>query len=257
MDQLSAVKLPQFSASQTNAVVQSLFRSNHQLGVTARFASAIAQITNTNALTAATQAALIEFGLNGLFQIKFEMNRHIKKFGERIDRDALGKLTCFEGCTDKICRKQNYMMFCLAHFTLILDVSDLTEEQIDETKDNLAIFSDIIDAWIANHIELNQFREASEMYRQDMLEKINELNSKVDTTSSDIKMQHLEISQNLLLMLASRFPMLGLDVDQEEEILSSIENTIDIYGKLIEQQIDSNAKLKGLLDDAADCIKFK
>ncbi len=184
------------------------------------------------------------------------MNRHIKKFGERIGRDTLGKLTCFEGCTDKICRKQNYMMFCLARFTLILDVSDLTEEQIDETKDNLVIFSDIIDAWIANHIELEQFKAANKLYQQDMLNKINELNTQVVSTSSDIKMQHLEISQNLLLMLASRFPMLGLDVDQEEEILNSIEHTIDIYGKLIEQQIDSNMNLKDLLNDAADCIKL-
>ncbi len=246
----------QISAVQTDNMIQSLFRSNHQLGVTARFAGTLSQLTETGALTAATQKALIEFGLNGLFQIKFEVNKQVKKFGRRMGKDALGKLTCFEGCTDKICRKKDYMMFCLTYFTLILDVSDLTEEQIDETKDNLAIFSDIIDAWIANHIELKHFREANKLYKQDMLDKINELSCKVVTTSDEIKTQHLEISQSLLLMLASRFPMLGLDVDQEEEILNSIENTIDTYGKLIEQQVNSNADLTELLDDAADCIQF-
>ncbi len=243
-------------ANGADTMIRSLFRSNHQLGVTARFASAISQLTDTDRLTSATQKALIEFGLNGLFQIKFEANKQIKKFGERIDRNTLSKLTCLEQCSGKICIRQDYMMFCLTHFTLILDVSDLTDEQIDETKDNLAIFCDIIDAWIANHLELKQFREANELYRQDMLQKINQLNGKVDSTSSDIKTQHLEISQSLLLMLVSRFPMLGLDVDQEEEILESIEHTIDIYGKLIERQVNHNTDLKQLLNEAANCIQF-
>jgi len=247
---------PPSNAAKTDTMIQSLFRSNHQLGVTTRFASEISQIVDTSTLTETTQTALIEFGLNGLFQIKFQANKQIKQFGERIDRDALGKLACLEKCTDKICRKQDYMMFCLAHFTLILDVSDLTEEQIDETKENLAMFCDIIDAWIVNYLELKQFKAANTLYKQDMLDKINVLNSKVATTSSDIKTQHLEISQNLLLMLASRFPMLGLDVDQEEEILDSIEQTINIYGELIEQQVDRNKDLTQLLDEAADCIEL-
>ncbi len=37
MDQLSAAQPPQFSAAQTDTMVQSLFRSNHQLGVTAQY----------------------------------------------------------------------------------------------------------------------------------------------------------------------------------------------------------------------------
>jgi len=241
---------------QSNTMIQSLMRSNFQLGVVTRFASAISQINDSDDLTNLTQKALIEFGFDGLFQIKCKNTKQTKKFGERIDRDALGRLVCLEACTDKICRIQNYMMFCLTHFTLILDVEVLSSEQIDEAKDNLAIFCDIVNAWIDNDIELKEFQVANELYKHDMLDKINELNGKVQVTSSDIKKQHLEISQNLLLMLASRFPMLGLDPDQEEEILNSIERTINIYGTLIEQQVSSNTDLTTLLENAADYIRL-
>ena len=248
--------MTQLSTVQSNNMIQSLLRSNFQLGVTTRFASAISQVNETDVLTNLTQKALIEFGFDGLFQIIFKKTKQTKKFGERIDRDALGKLVCLEACTDKICCKQNYMMFCLSHFTLILDVEEFSDEQVDETKDNLAIFCDIVNAWIDNDIELKEFQLANELYKHDMLDKINELNGKVQLTSSDIKTQHLEISQNLLLMLVSRFPMLGLEPDQEEEILNSIEGTINIYGALIDQQVSSNTDLTTMLENAAEYIRL-
>lgn len=245
------------NTAQMDEMVQSLFRSNHQLGVTARFASKISQISDIEALTVLVHTSLVEFDLDGLFQVKFDDTNIVKRFGNKITRDALDKLTCLEACNAKICQKQNYMMFCLDNFTLILDIGLLSVEQIDETKDNLATFCDIIDAWVGSHMELNKVKAATEMYKFDMLSQINELNAEVDMTSHDIKSQHLEISQNLLLMLISRFPMLGLDVDQEEEILNSIEQTIDVYGDLIEEQINCNDNLTQLLSNAADCIQSK
>jgi len=238
-------------------MLQSLFRSNHQLGVTTRFASAIAHINDCETLATLVQSALIDFGMSGLFQVKFINNKQLKKFGSNINREIFDRLVCIKSCADKICCQNNFIIFCLNHFTLVLDATNLNKQQIDETKDNLAIFCDIIDAWVTNHIDMQNFIDSTEMVKSDMLGKITQLTQSVDETSSDIRVQHLEISQSLLLMLASRFPTLGLEVDQEEEILMSIENTIEVYGKLINSQVQSNDDLKNLLTEAADCIESK
>jgi len=56
-------------------------------------------------------------------------------------------------------------------------------------------------------------------------------------------------------MLVSRFPMLGLEPDQEEEILNSIEGAINVYGTLIDQQVSSNTDITTMLENAAEYIR--
>jgi len=65
-----------------------------------------------------------------------------------------------------------------------------------------------------------------------------------------------ESSRSLLLMLVSRFSMLGLESDQEEEILNSIEGAINIYGTLIDQQVSSNTDITTMLENAAEYIRL-
>ena len=57
-------------------------------------------------------------------------------------------------------------------------------------------------------------------------------------------------------MLVSRFPMLGLESDQEEEILNSIEGAINVYGTLIDQQVSSNTDITTMLENAAEYIRL-
>lgn len=241
---------------QNDEIVQTLFRSNHQLGVTTRFASAISHVNDIDLLTMITQSALIDFGLTGLFQIREQKNKYLKKFGNGLNRELFDRLASLKQCSDKIICKDSFIVFCLNHFTLVLDANGMSPEQIDETKDNLAIFCDIIDAWVTNYIKMEQYIESTENVKKDMLTKIEALSNNVENSTTDIKIQHMEVSQSLLLMLASRFPTLGLEPDQEDEILMSIEHTIEVYDKLINVQVKSNKDLKSMLNEAADCIQF-
>ncbi len=243
------------SNNNPDVILQSLFRSNHQLGITTRFASAISRVKDTESLTRLTEAALIDFGMSGLFQIVEPSNKYLKRFGNAIDRSVFERLVCMQKCGDKICARDNFIIFCLTHFTLILDAADLKEEQIDETKDNLAIFCDIIDAWINQYVQVQQQLEELAVYKNQILENISLLTQNVGNTSHTIKTQHAEIAQSLLHKLATRFPTLGLEPDQEDEILNNIETTIEMYGKLIKDQVLSNHQLIALLSEAAEFLQ--
>jgi len=244
------------SSPETDSMIQSLFRSNHQLGVTTRFASTITRVTNVDELTDAIQATLIEFGLTGLFQVRLENEKATRKFGTGIEAETLSRIINIEMVSSKINIVENFILFCLKNFILILDVSRQSDSQIDEIKDNLAIFSDIIDAWLTNYSDLQNYKETTRIYKQDMIYRMEQLGASVEESSIEIKKQHLDISQKLLHMLAARFPMLGLDPDQEEEILHSIESTIDTYGGLISEQMNSNNNLSQLLFEAAECLRY-
>jgi len=213
--------------------VQRLLDSQQQLELVTKFASTLLKVTNSDIFLTHIKKTLLELGLNGSFQIKLETGKQINKFGKPIDISRLGKMPCLKAYSEKIYRRDNYMVFCFNHFILILELSNLLAEQLDDTQNNLALFCELCDSWIVNHFEARRLIASTKLYKQDMLDKINELNFNLAPSSADIKMQYLEVSQGLLLMLASRFPLLCLGEEQEEEALDCLEQTIDVYTKLI------------------------
>ena len=225
-------------------------KNAHHLGVISRQSCQIMRCQSVVSLLEMFVDVANEMSISGCIVIEFNGEKSSAQFGRGVSKMVCKYFTC-EECSyqwsKKIQKHEKCITFSDKHITMVLETSHFTSEEEGLLQDNLAILIDTIELWIETqekqaqsiiHLENNKKKAIQEMEK--VLETMVRFNLHLVN-------RHREISENLMCNLASKFPSLGLDADQENYIIDIVNDSNSRHQGLVDQQVSEGEELKKIL----------
>ena len=228
-------------------------RNLYQLGVLLRSCKLIADTNNLNGLVNVVKSVGDNLSISGCFRIETEDDHKTMILGKGLSKKQCEGLSC-QQCDKKVISEDNTILWRTADIVLIIDSTQMNEIEKGLLQDNMTILVDSIQSRIMTlreryQTELNIVNERESLAKrmQQLLHCINRLNDHLINN-------HQYISETLICGLSAKFPVLGLEVDQEESILSLVEHSVEAQRAIIETQINSNKDLSQIISETINIL---
>lgn len=184
--------------------------------------------------------------LSGYLRFLVGDARRPTTFGNKISRHFVHEICAIKphlASDEKICIAEDFVIIKSRMSFIFLCRKELDAQRLDKLQDILAVLLDTIDAWLDNYM----LRKEISLVLQNSL-------SDLISSSSELLNQHRSASDDLLSSMIVRFPILGLQADQENMILDILNVAAEKHIELIEKQIKKNNSLGDILISSVDML---
>ncbi|GAB1255674.1 hypothetical protein [Aurantivibrio plasticivorans] len=233
---------------------QFAMRSAYQLGVIARLSREIICCQELESIEAVIYGAARRFQLSGCFRAAVAEEQISIQFGKGISRQDLCSLAKLSGRGTKLSTHEGYIIFQTKHLLLVLLRSDFSEDEIDSLKDNLAVLIDTIHYWLDNYARLKIKDTQSRDARLAIAQKMNDIVNTMVRFSEHLSNSHSALCGDLSSKLLVELSTLGLEADQEEDIIELVNSTNEKHGYLIDMQVKHNADMRSIMAEAVSLL---
>ncbi len=186
-----------------------------------------------------TKAFLNDMGLSGYFLFNTEQSFPVTRFGSGVCQEVLQDMRRIQECidgTDKICVEHHFIMVRapLIHLFVVRDKG--LEVDLGIIQDILPLYIDSLSVWVEDFLVKDKLRENLDSALSDTI-----------NGGALLIENYLKVSDELVCGMVSRFPTLGLEADQENMILDTLNASMKRHIDLIEYEIQRNSKLGDVL----------
>ena len=234
-------------------LVTNLMRTNHQLGVVNRFARKCLRDQSIPELQRSIQDALVEFSLDiviVLFDETTPIAIHYGNEGTMLLRQLVERQEAIPD-TNVAVHKDTIL---ISYINVLLSCRLSDPDQISTYQDSLAIFAETINEGVEKILLINALKTRHKNQSDKIANNLLSWNNKLSRMSIRFNSSQREFSSQLILNFTYLFPTIGLDADQEENIMEIIENFNDQQTVLTEQQSNLLMKLQQSLQGAISFI---
>lgn len=235
--------------SQTSANIESssdYLETMHYYGLSVRLSRNLMRTQSAAKALELSQQYLDNLHLSGFIRFLEGDMRQAAKFGNTISRELLQDVKTIRACAackDKIGIEKEFIIIKSSLSFIFISRQDLSVEKIDKLQDILAVFIDTLDAWLENYLMRSELSSTLQGSLQSLVQ-----------SSSELILCHANASEELMSAMIAKFPVLGLQADQEDYILDIIKHAMDKHIQLIENQIKKNGTLGDTLIESVDAL---
>ena len=231
-------------------VAELAIKNAFQLSKIAQFCASCFRLSSEDEAIKGLKETLQDMGISGYLSvyginfIKAAVGKGIQELNlERVPRVDDGKITQFE---DGFTYQGELLRF-------IYNGVGVNPEQRGLSCDNVTILLDYFDQLMLWRREKAEVHAAQERRNQNSIEQLISLIN----TSADISWQNMqEMCQGVYSKLMMLLPRLGLDLDQEEQIISLVGRIVEDYRHCVEIQEKNKELILGYFNDNA-CLASK
>jgi hypothetical protein len=205
----------------------------YQLGVINRATRELISSQSYLATLAIIEQLLADLSLSGFIHISgFQFNK-AKKIGSGLPRNRIRDLLELMQQPNKISVSTPLFVFKWPSLTVVVDASHSADPHDDQLQDDLAMFIDSAQLWMNQHFH---FLETKSL----ISEKLGDFKFSITSDLRILTAKRESLIHKLLGDMVSIMPMMGLEPDQEEEILNTLQPVIDSMEKSLSEQSTSN-----------------
>lgn len=216
--------------------------SHYQLGVILRATRRLLVCENYREVIAVLDMVAANLNLSGLYQLTGIQFKETRKIGLGIPREQCPSLFQLMARSDKIAIAHGLMVFRWPNLLVVLNVRDLSPQERDPVQDNLAMFLDSMQQWLDRHRLLLETETV-------ICDRLDEFRSSLASGARHMKRNRVALTDQLLADFVSTLPVLGLEADQEDCILDTLQPVIDSMQKNLCNQSEVNEDFVRVIDE--------
>ena len=240
--------MQQFSSDK--ALLSAAMRNNFQLGVFSRASRNFMQCDNFNRFSCFVTATLEELGLSGRVKLTCAGETIQTLYGKGICADVYRSLNNLKPCQSKTFSGENFFIFNTEKILLILDSDNTGQMDMDLLIDNMTIYMDTIHYWLDQQEKILGEREVVRLERSRVVSNLHSFIQCVARLNQHLTETQQAVNEELLTRLIGIFPVMGMEVDQEEAILNIVNDARRKERALVDQQLKQNEELRTVIDQA-------
>ena len=216
--------------------------SHRQLGVILRATRQLLVCENYREVIAVLDMVAANLNLSGLYQLTGIHFKETRKIGLGIPRELCPSLFQLMARSDKIAIANGLMVFRGPNLLVVLNAGELSPRESDPVQDNLAMFLDSVQQWLDRHRLLLQTETV-------ICDRLDEFRSSLASGARHMKRNRVDLTDRLLADFVSTLPILGLEADQEDCILDTLQPVIDSMQKNLCNQSEVNEDFVRVIDE--------
>jgi hypothetical protein len=222
-----------------DALLKNSMTTAAHLGTVNRFVNKMLDAKTLTDVSDFIKAALLEFGLSGNYIVRNESGFVLFSFGQRLPGDLLDELCSVKFGASRIAIAEESMHIRFRN--LVLSVSTIGVDADKEVlQDTLAIFCETASRGIRLVNSINALKQDEALRRQQVRSRLEASRTELANLTQSLVSGEKELTEFLLLNIVSMFPVIGLEADQEERVLSVISQASDRL------RVQSTAYIKGV-----------
>lgn len=215
------------------------------LGVVNRFVNNLLNADSLIEVSELIAVAVSEFGISGVYWVKANGGFHQYQTDENVSPELVAQLIAASFGTTRIAVSSNSMHIRFKHFVLSVCL-DANVSDPEVLQDTLAIFGETASRGIGLVSTVESLRLDSLSKSKGIKVRLEKNQAELANLCDSLIAGQKEFNEYLLLKFVSMFPVIGLEPDQEEKILSVI---AEASGRL-EQQAIHYLEVVGETDDS-------
>jgi hypothetical protein len=180
-------------------------------------------------------------------------NNSLKSFtGKGFDRTALKYVQELTGNNNKIIMTSHVLQIKTQDVYLLASIANKTELEQDILVDQLAIFVDILQAWFNNFQSQERVEALHKANNKIHANRLTESIKLLDSANKKLSNSYQHLLQEIVCTLTQNFPTMALEADQEDLIMSLVEQECQKHQSVILEQLQQNQHVSNHLVDAVE-----
>ncbi|MBA55277.1 MAG: hypothetical protein CMK89_12550 [Pseudomonadales bacterium] len=215
-------------------------RRQYQLGAINRATRQLISAHHYDDLLEVIHQLCVSLGLSGFLFLNGHEFRAIRKIATGLPRNQIRTLARVLANADKVTVDSHLFAFQYQGISLIVH-HDSHANGTDLIQDDLVLFLDSADIWLRKH---NAYRQTEAMIKL----RLTDFQQTLLQDQKLLGSQRESIVNKMLTDMATIFPMLGLEPDQEEEIYNAVDPIVRAMSHALDNQASSNKDLCGIVE---------
>ena len=196
------------------------------LGVINRFVNKLLGVRSLDELLKHIDATILEFGLNGHYCLRSNEGFLYRNVGPGSVATLLEALYKADFGASRICVADSSMHIRYRDFVISVSTENVCAD-IPTLQDTLAIFSETASRGIRLINSIEGIKSEEIARRHHVRHRLEKSHSELALLTDSIARGEQEMTEYLLVNIVSMFPVIGLEPDQEDRVLSIIHQATD------------------------------
>ena len=222
-------------------------RRQFQLGAINRATRQLISAHHYDELVEVIQQLCTSIGLSGFLFLNGHEFRAIRKIASGLPRNQIRTLARVLSNSDKVTVEDCLFAFQYPGINLIVHHQS-RDDSTDLIQDDLVLFLDSASIWLQKH---NAYRQTEAMIKL----RLTDFQQTLLQDQKLLGSQRESIVNKMLTDMATIFPMLGLEPDQEEEIYNAVDPIVRAMAHALDNQANSNKDLYSIVEHLLQHLK--
>lgn len=221
----------------------SAMKSAAQLGVIATFCKDAMMTPNYNDFVDLLMNSLEQMGLSGMVVV-YRSSVDKYRFGNGVDPEFFKEMSEKNiVCLEKIINTQSGFIIRSDDIQMIFNTIGMNENDIGLIRDNGALLFDFFNDSLKHRQEVDMIKVDHAKQSAKSLKNLEQLVAVLDGITSDADENIRSISSNVASKMMMLMPRLGLEFDQEDQVISLVQETLEAFKDYIGKQKNNNTKI--------------
>lgn len=218
--------------------------TSHHLGVANRLAMQLLKSNNLIEMLDHVVEACSELMLSGYVLLHKDLFMSCRQFGEPTATSSEMR-DAFPRTRSRVQLKQSWLCIEYPMITFLVDAHD--EQRLSVLQDTLTSICEAVNETASTISAMSELREMNTHHCQEIGHDVLSLSEQLKDLSRKLNEKQTSGSENLLVGLAALFPVIGLEADQEEQILDLVESYAESVGESVSSQVECTDQIQASL----------
>lgn len=229
--------------SERNMLMDAISTSHH-LGVANRLAMQLLKSETLEEMVSHVVAACEELALSGYVMLQRAPFVSCRQFGEP-DVTMTEMRDAFPDAKSRVQVAGTWLYIGYPIVTFLVDTHD--QNRLAILQDTLASICEAVNETASTITALTELREINTLHCKEIGQDVLSLSEQLKDLSRKLNEKQSAGSEHLIGGLAALFPVIGLEADQEEQILDLVENYAQSVGESVSSQVACTDQIQASL----------